>query len=160
MNELLKDAIDEPNGVTKGEKFELFFENLMAQQEGFIYIDKHCRSKVGEIDYFYRSELLDHPLWEKCPYLFIECKNWKEKISSEKMDHFINLVKAKTALPCCGIYVTTSSFSPQALTAMRYARINEKVIVIPIDKNDLPYLIDKGFKILVQEKCDKIMAKT
>jgi len=160
MNELLKDAIDEPIGVTKGEKFELFFENFMAQQEGFVYIDKHCRSKVGEIDYFYRSKLRGHPLWEKFPYLFIECKNWKENISSEKMDHFIELVEAKTIFPCCGVYVTTSSFSQQALTAMRDARIKGKVIVVPIDKNDLPDLIDKGFEILVQEKCDKIIAKT
>jgi len=159
MNELLKIAIDEPNGVTKGEKFESFFENFMNQQQGFVYIHKHCRSKVGEIDYFYRSEIRDHPLWEEYPYLFIECKNWKETISSEKMDHFIRLVKAKTLFPCCGIYITTSSFSPQALTTMRDARLNDKVMVIPIDKNDLRDLIDLGFKVLVQEICDKLMTK-
>ena len=35
----------------------------------------------------------------------------------------------------------------------------DKLMLIPIDKNDLPDLIDGGFKVLVQEKCDKIMAK-
>ena len=159
MNKLLKDAIEEPKGVTKGKKFEFFFENFMAQQPRFIYIDKHCRSKVGEIDYFYRTELRDHPLWEKYPYLFIECKNWKEAISSEKMDHFVRLVKVKNVLLCCGIYITTSSFSPEALTTMRDARNVDKVMIIPIDKKDLPNLIDRGFKVFVQEKCDKVLAK-
>jgi hypothetical protein len=159
MNNLLKDAINEPNNVTKGEKFESFFENFMGQQEGLLYIDKHCRSKVGEIDYFYRNTLCGHPLWEMYPYLFIECKNWKETISSEKMNHFISLVKAKTPFPCCGIYITTSSFSPQALTTMRDARLKENVFIIPIEKNDMSELIDRGFKDSIQEKCDKLLAK-
>jgi len=159
MNKLLKDAIEEPNGVKKGAKFESFFENLMAQQEWFVFIGKHCRSKVGEIDYFYRSKLSGHPLWEKYPYLFIECKNWKETISSEKMNHFIRLVKAKNVLLCCGIYITTSSFSPEALTTMRDARNVDRVMIVPIDINDLPNLIDRGFKLFVQEKCDEMLAK-
>ena len=131
----------------------------MAQQQGFVYIDKHCRSKVGEIDYFYRVQLRGHPLWEKYPYLFIECKNWKETISSKEMDHFIRLVRAKKTFLCCGIYMTTSYFSPEALTTVRDARNVDKVMIIPIDKNDLPNLIDKGFKEVVQEICDKILAK-
>jgi hypothetical protein len=159
MNELLKDAIEEPNGVTKGKMFEHFFENFMAWQEGFEYIDKHCRSEVGEIDYFYRSELQDHPLWQEYPFFFIECKNWKETISSEKMNHFLTLVKGKAPFFCCGVYITTSSFSPQALTTMRDARLKDNIMVIPIDKNDLPNLIEKGFKDLLQEICEKILAK-
>lgn len=160
MNKLLKDAINEPNSVKKGEKFEFFFENFMAQQEGFLYINKHCRSEVGEIDYFYRYELGGHPLWERYPYLFIECKNWKGKITSEKMNHFIMLVKAKSILPCCGIYITTSSFSRQAKKTLRDTRKTEKLMLITIDRKDLPDLVDRGFKVLVQEKCDKIIAET
>jgi len=131
----------------------------MAWQEGFEYIDKHCRSEVGEIDYFYRSELQDHPLWQEYPFFFIECKNWKETISSEKMNHFLTLVKGKAPFFCCGVYITTSSFSPQALTTMRDARLKDNIMVIPIDKNDLPNLIEKGFKDLLQEICEKILAK-
>ena len=131
----------------------------MAQQPGFIFIHKHCRSEIGEIDYFYRSRHRDHPLWETYSYLFIECKNWKGKISSEKINHFIRLLKSKTPFFCCGIYITTSSFSQEALTAITYARIQDGVIVIPIDKEDLPELIEKGFKIFIEEKCDKMLAK-
>lgn len=159
MKELLKDAINETNVVKKGEKFEYFFENFMNQQQRFIYIHKHCRSEVGEIDYFYRIELRGHPLWEKYPYLFIECKNWKEKIGSEKMNHFKSLLKEKNLLPCCGIYITTSSFSRQAFTVIRDARNVERLLIIPIEKKDLPKLIERGFQVFVQEKCDKIIAK-
>lgn len=159
INKLLKDAIEEPNGVNKGKKFELFFENFMAQQQGFVFLHRHCRSEVGEIDYFYRSEHRDHPLFEKYPYVFIECKNWSEPISSEKMDHFIRLMQAKTILSCCGIYITTSYFSPETLTTMRDARIKEGYMIIPIENRDLPEMIEKGFKAFIQEKCDKILAK-
>ena len=159
MKKLLKDAVKERNVVEKGKKFELFFESLMAQQEGFVFLRKHCRSEVGEIDYFYRTELADHPLWRKYPYLFVECKNWKDKIGSEQMNHFVGLLKPKNIFLCCGIYITSTFLSPAALKAMTFARNVDKVTIIPIDKNDLPRLIDKGFKVFVQEKCDEILAR-
>lgn len=95
----------------------------------------------------------------KVYYLFIECKNWKGKISSEKLNHFKSLLKAKTLFPCCGIYITTSSFSPQALTVIRDARNVEDLFIIPIGKREAPKLIERGFKTFVQEKCDKILAR-
>lgn len=156
---MLKDAINEPNVVKKGKKFELFLESLVSQQQGFTCIRKHCRSRVGEIDYFYRSEHRDHPLWEKYPFLFIECKNWREKISSEKINHYIKLLEAKNTFPCCGIYITTSSLSPEAIRAMNRA-IDKGLLIILIDKKDLPSLIDKGFKVFLQDKCEEILAKT
>jgi len=155
----LKDAIGEPVGVEKGRKFEWFFENFMAQQDGFVYVDKHCRSEVGEIDYFYRSRLCGHPLWEKFRYLFVECKNWKETISSEKIDHFIRLLEAKNAFDCCGVYVTTSNFSPQAIAAVNNARLKNELLILLIKGEELVDLIDSGFKAFLQEKCDEIVAK-
>lgn len=160
LKELLKDATNEPNNIRKGEKFEYFFENFVNQQQGFTFIKKHCRSEVGEIDYFYRTELYGHPLWERYPYLFIECKNWKEKISSEKMNHYISLLKAKNFFPsCCGIYITTSSFSPQALRTVRDARKVEKLLIILIGKRDLNKLLEIGLRAFLQEQCDKIISK-
>ena len=156
----LQDAIEEPIAVEKGKKFEHFFENLMDQQKGFVFIDKHPRSQVGEIDYFYRSRFKDHPLWNYT-YLFIECKNWKEPISSEKMDHFIRLVKAKNFfhLLCCGIYLTTGNFSRAALTTLREARNVEKVMIMAINKKDLLELIELGVKAFLEKKCDEVLAK-
>jgi hypothetical protein len=69
------------------------------------------------------------------------------------------LLRAKTIFPCCGVYITSSSFSSAALTTMRDARISEGLMIIPIDENDSPKLIEKGFKAFLQEKCDKMLAK-
>jgi predicted helicase len=158
--QLLKDSLKESKGVEKGKKFELFFENFMSQQEGFVFIDKHCRSEVGEIDYFYRTELRNHPLWRKYNYLFIEAKNWEKKISSNEIDHFIILLKAKTVFPCCGIYLTTSPLSPQAKTAMRDARMVNGMMIVAIASHDLPRMIEEGFKNFLERKCDEILAKS
>jgi hypothetical protein len=147
------------NGVKKGKTFELFFENFMAQQKGFVFIDKHCRSKVGEIDYFYRTELRNHPLWERYNYLFIEAKNWEQKIGSPEVNHFITLLKAKTVFPCCGIYLTTSLLSPQAEIAIRDARMVSGMMIILITSRDLPEMIDEGFKGFLERKCDMMLAK-
>ena len=155
----MKDAIEEKNGIKRGKKFESFFENFMTQQEGFTYIDKHCRSEVGEIDYFYRSEHEDHPLWKKYHYLFIECKNWEDTISSKELNHFIRLLEAKNIFDCCGIYLTTSSLSPEALTTIRDARIKQSMLIIPLDKAELSKLVENGFKMCIQKTCDKILAK-
>ncbi len=161
LKELLKDAINEEDNVKKGEKFEYFFESLVHQQEGFKLIKKHCRSEVGEIDYFYRTSLCDHPLWNRYPYLFIECKNWKEKISSEKMNHYITLLEAKNFFPsCCGVYITTSAFSPPAVRAVKDARKTKKLMIILVGKKDLSIIIQKGFRDFLQEKCDQIISKT
>ena len=132
----------------------------MAQQDGFVYINKHCRSNVGEIDYFYRCEYTDHPLWKNYPYIFIECKNWEDKIGSPELNHFIRLMQAKAFFNCCGIYLTTSSLSREALTTIRDARIKDKTLIIPIEGKNLPNLIEKGFKVYIQEACDRILAKT
>lgn len=159
LKDLLKTAVEEPNTVRKGEKFEVFFGNFMAQQEGFVFLRLHTRSRVGEIDYFYRSEHRDHPLFQKFPYLFIECKNWHDPVSSEKMNHFIRLMQAKSLFSCCGIYITTSYFSPEALTAVRDARMKDGTMVILVDNRELNMMMEKGFKVFIQEKCDEIMAK-
>jgi hypothetical protein len=69
------------------------------------------------------------------------------------------LLRAKNVFLCCGIYLTTSSYSPQAFTAIRDARMNLGMMIIPLDKSDLPGLIKKGFRIFIQEKFDMILAK-
>lgn len=71
------------------------------------------------------------------------------------MNHFINLVKEKAPFSSCGVYVTTSSFSKQARTAMRDARIRDKIIIIPIEDKDLDGLINDGFKNYVLDVCMK-----
>lgn len=158
LTELLNETLNEPNRIKKGKKFELFFESFMARQKGFTFLRKHCRSKVGEIDYFCRTEICDHPLWEKYRYLFVECKNWKEKIGSPEADHFVILMRAKTVFPCCGIYLTTSSLSPQARTTFRDARMANGIMIIPIIGKDIQTMIDEGFRHFLERRCDMLLA--
>lgn len=155
---MFNDAIQEKDNSKKGPKFEWFFECFMASQFGFEFLDKHTRSKVGEIDYYYRTKnLCGHPLWEKCPYIYVECKNWAEHISSEKMNHFLSLVEVKSIFPFCGIYITTSYFSKPALETLKSAIRRKKILVIPIDKTDFDEMIDYGIKKLMEKKCDQLM---
>jgi hypothetical protein len=131
----------------------------MEQQAGFEFIGKHCRSKVGEIDYFYKIKHKDHPLWRDFGYVFIECKNWKDKISSKELDHFIMLLKAKIPFKCFGVYLTISSLSPEAHTAIDYSRRTDNVVIFPLEKSALSKLIENGFKSYLEEACDKLIAK-
>lgn len=131
----------------------------MAQQEGFVFVSKHCRSKVGEIDYFYRNQHKGHPLWEHYDYIFIECKNWKAKISSKELNHFIMLLKAKNPFKCFGVYLTSSILSPEAKTAIRDSRKDEDLLIFPIEKTVLSKLIENGFKKYLELLCDQTVAK-
>jgi hypothetical protein len=143
---LLEDAIKEKDTGEKGRKFETFFETIMLSEEDFEFVDKHSRSQVGEVDYVYYCKVRDHVLWQISPMVCIECKNWNETISSEKMNHFINLVREKSPFSSCGVYVTSSKFSKQAKTAIRDARIRDKIIIIQIGGRQLNDLVDFGFK--------------
>jgi restriction endonuclease Mrr len=114
---------------------------------------------VGEIDYYYRSKCEGHPLWMKCQYVFIECKNWKETISSEKMSHFVSLVESKSVFHnCCGVYLTTSSFSPQAINASKKGVV-KGLIILRLSKKNLQAMIDKGFKHYLEDDFDTLLSK-
>lgn len=136
------------------------FQSIVCNEQCFSLIKRHARSDVGEMDFFYRAKCDGHPLWSKCAYLFVECKNWKEVISSEKMNHFTTLLESKNIFSnCCGIYITTSSFSPQAITALKKAINGKKLIIIKLGKNDLHKLIDKGFKSYLEDAFDLLLSK-
>jgi len=116
------EALREPNPQEKGKKFEMFFESVMAREKEFEIIYKHSRSKQGEVDYIYRHNITYDPFWKLSHYICIECKNWKEKITSLEMDHFISLLKAKSILTCMGIFITTSSYEKSALESIKNAK--------------------------------------
>jgi len=156
----LKEAIKESDPIIKGNKFEEVFNSIVCTEPDFTLLKQHARSDVGEIDFFYRTKCKDHPLWLKCHYLFIECKNWKEIISSEKMNHFITLLQSKNVFRnCCGVYVTTSSYSPQAINAYKKAINEKKLIIVKLGRNDLNKLIDEGFKTYLEDAFDTLLSK-
>jgi restriction endonuclease Mrr len=127
----------------------------MVAEKDFEFVDKHSRSHIGEVDYVYYCKVTDHILWKVSPMICIECKNWNETISSEKMNHFINLVREKSPFSSCGVYITSSSFSKHAKTAIRDARIRDKIIIIPVERKQLNELINFGFKGYILKLCMK-----
>jgi hypothetical protein len=150
---LMTEALLQKEAAPKGKMFEEFFESLMFREPDFEMIDKHSRSEIGEVDYAYQCKVRDNILWENSPIICIECKNWSGTIGSENVDHFINLVREKSPFSSCGVYVTSSSFSPQAKTSMRDARVRDKITIVPIEKRQLISLIEYGFKSYIPKVC-------
>lgn len=155
----MKDALAEPESTKKGYKFEVFFENLMSRHKEFTMVYKHPRSEIGEVDYVYRHELQDHPFWRISPYICVECKNWAEKISSTQMNHLTELIREKGPLCCCGVFITSSSYDPSALTAIRDSRLRDKIVIVPVERKYLKGLIKEGIKDFIQKLCEKIVFK-
>jgi hypothetical protein len=159
LESLLANAIKEKKEVPKGKMFEEFFRNLVERENEFELKKLHARSDVGEMDYFYKANCRDHPLWDKYPYFFVECKNRKEVVSSESMDHFKELLEAKTVFHnCFGIYITTKRFSPQANISAQKG-IAKGLVIIRIDRSDMTDLIEKGFRIYIEEAFDEFLSK-
>jgi len=157
----LDDAVRERDNTKKGWKFEVFFENLMQREKDFRLVAKHPRSELGEIDYVYSHDLVAHHFWKLSPYICVECKNWKENISSTEISHLADLIRDKELLTCCGVYVTSSSYDPSAKHAINQLRIRDRILIVPVEGKHLTHLVEKGFKDFIQQLCEeKIFKKT
>jgi Holliday junction resolvase-like predicted endonuclease len=159
LRQLLHNALEEPRRSKKGYKFENFFESLMTKEKGFKMVFKHSRSRLGEVDYVYRNMNRD-TFWSQFTYICVECKNWKEKISSKETDHLISLIKDKTPLPCLGIFLTSTSFEKSAKTSIKNARIGDKILVVPFEGKNLEEMITLGFRASVEKKSEESIFKS
>lgn len=155
----MNDALQEESKTKKGWKFEAFFENLMQREKDFEFKFKHPRSELGEIDYIYSHNLQDHYFWKISPYISIECKNWKENITSTEINHLTELIRDKGPFSCCGVYITSSSYSPSAIEAINHSRVRDKIIVVPVEGKHLHSLVQMGFRDFVQRLCEKKIFK-
>ncbi len=159
LESLLETAIKEKDEVTKGRLFEEFFRNLVEREDEFRLIKLHARSDVGEMDYFYKATCKGHPLWDNYPYLFVECKNRKEVVSSKDMDHFVSMLGSKSVFTnCCGIYITTKSFSRQADASAKKG-IEKGLVIFRINRSAMTGLIEKGLKLYLEEAFDELLSK-
>jgi len=159
LTTLLSNSIKEEKESLKGQLFEEFFRNIVERGNEFELKKTHARSNVGEMDYFYKANCSGHPLWNKYPYLFVECKNRKEVVSSKDMNHFKELLEPKTVFhSCLGVYITTKMFSPEANAAAQKG-IDKGLVIIKIERSDLKNLIGKGFKTYMEESFDQFLAK-
>lgn len=156
---LLNDSLEEKDKSKKGWKFEVFFENLMIREPNFEFRFKHPRSRTGEIDYVYAHNLQDQYFWRISPYICIECKNWKDNITSVEINHFADLIEEKAPLSCCGVYLTTSSYEPSAKEAIKNCRIRNRILIIPVERKHLADLIKVGFEDFIRKLCEEKVFK-
>jgi len=132
----------------------------MLREKEFEIKLKHPRSELGELDYVYTHNLLQHYFWKVSSYICIECKNWEKKIKRNEIVGFKELIDEKKPLSCFGVFLTTSSFSPSAIEAIKRAR-KEGVIIVRVERKHLTELIELGFKCFIQKLCeDKFFKKT
>jgi len=152
-NESITDALDKclstNDPVLKGQLFEQFFESVVRRDGEFEIVSRHLRSEAGEIDYVLGHEIQDN-FWRKSPYVCVECKNWEKTIPIAQLDHFIAQVKKAGAYCAIGIYLTTSNLSRDSLAAIRDARINDRLTLIPIEGDELRKLVDTKFSKYVR----------
>lgn len=139
--------------------FEEFFRNVVEREDEFILAKQHARSDLGEFDYVYKTNCSGHPLWNNCKYMFVECKNRKEVVSSKDMNHFVKMLDNKSVFRnCCGIYITTKRFSPQANNSAKEG-IAGGLIIFRIAHADITELIEKGFKQFLENQFDELLTK-
>lgn len=131
----------------------------MKREKEFKLTYKHPRSELGEIDYVYNHTLQNHYFWKFSPYICIECKNWTKEISSVEINHLIGLVRDKSPFSCCGVYITSSSYAPSAIEAIKQTRDRDKIVIVPVKGAHLKELIERGFKEFVQELCEENVFK-
>lgn len=127
----------------------------MKKEMDFRFVFKHPRSELGEIDYVYSHNLQGHYFWRISPYICIECKNWKANITSTEINHLTELIREKGPFSCCGVYLTSSSYSPSAKRAIENARIRDNIIIVPVEGKHLPSLIERGFKNFIRNLCEE-----
>jgi hypothetical protein len=159
LRELLNDALQEPIRSKKGYIFENFFESLMSKEKQFKMVFKHSRSRLGEVDYVYRNKKNDS-FWRQFSYVCVECKNWKDTISSQETDHLISLIKDKSPLVCLGIFLTNTTFEESAKTSIKNARIGDKILVVPFEGKNLKEMINLGFIASVEKRCEESIFKS
>lgn len=143
----------------KGREFENFFEGFMNTQENFEFSFKHPRTAMGEIDYVYTHKL-ENSFWKMFSYICVECKNWKENISSVEMGHLGDLVEEKFPFPCIGIYITTSNYDPSAFEVMKKYRLKNNIVLVPIDGKQIKDLVENGFENTVKRISEYIFFKS
>jgi hypothetical protein len=75
------------------------------------------------------------------------------------MDHFVSMLRSKSVFRnCCGIYITTKTFSPQANTSAKKG-IADGLVIFRIEHSDITMLIEKVFKRYLEDEFDELLSK-
>lgn len=133
LNLLGSKCVNETNPIAKGRILEQFFESVVYQDKDFEIVRKHSRVETGEIDYVLRQNIPNDNFWSQSHHVVVECKNWKEPIEPSQLDHFLALARTSGPFCCMGLYVTVSHLTQGAWTAIRDARLRDRIVTVVIE---------------------------
>lgn len=153
LNELAEKCVSASEPLIKGRLLETFLESVVHLDRDFDIVNKHVRTETGEIDYVLKHSI-STGLWAMSPYIAVECKNWKDPIEPAQLHHFLQLVRDNGPLCAIGLYVTVSRLTDGSWTAIRDARLRDKIITIVVEAENFRKLAD-GLRGLVPQLYEK-----
>ncbi len=96
----------------RGKEFEIFVKKLLSLEQGFRIVKPNMRTVNEEIDILVQNKIIS-PHWLKygSPYIFVECKNHKEKIESKDIREFVAKIRNHPGHCTMGFYFSVSDFT-------------------------------------------------
>jgi Holliday junction resolvase-like predicted endonuclease len=110
--------------------------------------ERNYRSANEEIDIVLKNNV-PRPFWQalNSPLIFVECKNWQQKIKADVVNRFERKLKNHAPQARVGILVAPKGFTAGARAAIRDGA-KESVLIVPVERADLDALAKDGRSIL------------
>lgn len=96
----------------RGKQFEIFVKKLLSLEQGFQVVKANLRTVNEEIDILIQNKVIS-PHWLKygSPYIFVECKNHKDKIESKDIREFVAKIRNHPGHCTLGFFFSANGFT-------------------------------------------------
>ncbi|MEP2446612.1 MAG: restriction endonuclease [Balneola sp.] len=114
------DRIPQGSNNLKGKALEDITDIIFSNISGFEVIDKKYSTGDEEIDLLVKNDL-NKSFWNafSSPLIFIECKNWKEKVGTSELRDFQGKLRNHSKLAKIGIFVGFNGFSREVVNELK-----------------------------------------
>ncbi|WP_138429609.1 restriction endonuclease [Fodinibius saliphilus] len=131
------DNIPSGSNYLKGKALEDITDIIFSNISGLDVIDKKYSNGDEEIDLLVKNDL-NKPFWNafSSPLIFIECKNWKEKVGTAELRDFEGKLRNHSKLVKIGIFVGFNGFSREVVTELKRSSKEDYHIAL-ITRQDL-----------------------
>lgn len=142
------DKIPSGSNNLKGKALEDITDIIFSNISGFDVIDKKYSNGDEEIDLLVKNDL-NKSFWSafSSPLIFIECKNWKEKVGTSELRDFEGKLRNHSKLAKIGIFVGFNGFSREVVTELKRSSKEDYQIAL-ITREDLEDFISSNDSLL------------
>lgn len=142
------DKIPIGSNYLRGKALEDITEILFSEISGLDVIDKKYSNGDEEIDLLLKNDL-NKPFWSafSSPLIFVECKNWQEKIGTAELRDFEGKLRNHSKLVKIGIFVGFNGFSREVITELKRSSKEDYHIAL-ITRDDLENFISSKESVL------------